>query len=87
MSRLICKKDILLFLFSHKKNIFWIFVRGNSNKYSKYMLLEVLTFIFSRRQTDDIFLIFPRKQDLTFHLNCLLLYVKSCFLGKIRKIK
>ena len=28
--------------------------------------------IFSRRQTDDIFLIFPRKQDLTFHANCLL---------------
>ena len=23
--------------------------------------------IFSRRQIDDIFLIFPRKQDLTFH--------------------
>ena len=47
--------------------------------------------IFSRRQTDDIFLIFPRKQDLTFHANCLLRRqfawnVKSCFLGKIRKI-
>ena len=28
--------------------------------------------IFSRRQIDDIFLIFPRKQDLTFHANCLL---------------
>ena len=26
--------------------------------------------IFSRRQIDDIFLIFPRKQDLTFHANC-----------------
>ena len=28
--------------------------------------------IFSRRQIDDIFLIFPRKQDMTFHANCLL---------------
>ena len=28
--------------------------------------------IFSRPQIDDIFLIFPRKQDLTFHANCLL---------------
>ena len=46
--------------------------------------------IFSRRQIDDIFLIFPRKQDLTFHANCLLRRqyawnVKSCFLGKLRK--
>ena len=45
---------------------------------------------FSRRQTDDIFLIFPRKQDLTLHANCLLQRqfawsVKSYFLGKIRK--
>ena len=29
--------------------------------------------IFSRRQIDDIFLIFPRKQDTTFHANCLLM--------------
>ena len=28
--------------------------------------------IFSRRQIDDIFLIFSGKQDLTFHANCLL---------------
>ena len=47
--------------------------------------------IFSRRQIDDIFLIFSRKQDLTFHANCLLRrqfawIVKSCVLGKIRKI-
>ena len=45
--------------------------------------------IFSRWQI-DIFLIFPRKQDLTFHANCLLekfaWNVKFCFLGKIRKI-
>ena len=27
--------------------------------------------IFSRRQIDIFFLIFPRKQDLTFHTNCL----------------
>ena len=33
---------------------------------------------FSRWQTDDIFVIFPRKQDLTFYANC--------FLGKVRKI-
>ena len=26
---------------------------------------------FSRRQIDSIFLIFSRKQDLTFHANCL----------------
>ena len=47
--------------------------------------------IFSRWQIDDIFLIFPRKQDMTFHANCLLRRqfawnVISCFLGKIRKI-
>ena len=46
--------------------------------------------IFSRQQIDDIFLIFPRKQDLTFHANCLLRKqfawnVKSFFLGKIKK--
>ena len=46
--------------------------------------------IFSRRQIDDIFLIFARKQDLTFHANCLLrrqfaCNVKSCFLGKNKK--
>ena len=47
--------------------------------------------IFSRRQMNDIFLTFPRKQDLTFHANCLLRRqfawnAISCFLGKIRKI-
>ena len=46
--------------------------------------------IFSRWQIDDIFLIFPSKQDSTFYANCLLRRqfawnVKSCFLGKIRK--
>ena len=34
------------------------------------------------------FLIFPRKQDLTFHANCLQIAcnIKSCFLGKISSI-
>ena len=46
--------------------------------------------IFSRQQTDNIFLTFPRKQDLIFHANCLhwrqfAWNIKSCFLGKIRK--
>ena len=45
---------------------------------------------FSRRRIDDVFLIFPRKQDVTLHANCLqrrqlTCNVKSCFLGKIRK--
>ena len=31
-------------------------------------------------------LVFLRKQDLTFHANCLHWNVRSCFLGKIRKI-
>ena len=37
---------------------------------------------------DIFFFIFPRKQDLTFHTNCLQFAwnVKSCFLGKIRTI-
>ena len=43
---------------------------------------------FSRWQTDDFFLSFPRKQNLTFHANCLqwrqfAWNVKTCFLGKI----
>ena len=46
---------------------------------------------FSRRQTDDIYRIFPRKHDLSLHANCLIRRqfawgVKSYFLGKIRKI-
>ena len=32
------------------------------------------------------FLFFSRKQDLTFHTNCLLWNVKTYFLGKIRKM-
>ena len=47
--------------------------------------------IFSRRQTDNSFLIFPRKQILTLHANCLqwrqfAWNVITRFLGKIRKI-
>ena len=47
--------------------------------------------IFSRWQIDDIFLIFSKKQDLTFHANCLrrrqfAWNIISCFLWKIRKI-
>ena len=46
---------------------------------------------FSKRYFEIFFLIFPRKQDLTLHENCLLRRqfawsVRSYFLGKIRKI-
>ena len=46
---------------------------------------------FSTRQTDCICLIFPRKYDLTLHVNCLIRKqfaksVKSYFLGKMRKL-
>ena len=43
--------------------------------------------IFCRRQIDDIFLIFPPKQDLTFHANCLLICMKChiLFSGKNKK--
>ena len=45
---------------------------------------------FSRQQIDDIFLIFPRKQDLTFYANCLqwrqfAWNVYFCFLHKKKK--
>ena len=44
----------------------------------------------SRQHIDDTFLIFPRKQVLTFHADCLqwrqfTRNVKTCFLGKVRK--
>ena len=60
-----------------------------------WLRIEDLTYTtlgkFSRWHIDSIFLIFPRKQDLTFHANCLqwrqfAWNAKSCFLGKIRKI-
>ena len=46
---------------------------------------------FSGWQIDDIFHILPRKQDLTFHADCLhrrqfAWNVKSCFLRKIRNM-
>ena len=34
---------------------------------------------FSRQQIDDIFLIFARNQDLTFHANCLYKMSNSIF--------
>ena len=45
---------------------------------------------FSRRQIDDTFLIFPGKQDLAFHANCLLLETicmkcRNMFSGKNKK--
>ena len=58
----------------------------------KFMLtLSTLGKIFCRRHFEIFFLFFPEKKDLTFHANCLLRRqfawnVKSCFLGKIRKI-
>ena len=72
--------------------------RHKQTKFSDAGFLSVLRInlyhslgIFSRRQIDDIFLIFLRKQDMTFHANCLLRRqfawnVISCFLRKIRKI-
>ena len=36
MSRLICKKGLVLFLFPHRTHVHW----GNSNKYTKHMFLS-----------------------------------------------
>ena len=52
-------------------------VASSTNSSKKQDLMKCINLyhslgIFSRRQIDDIFLIFPRKQDLTFHANCLL---------------
>ena len=41
--------------------------------------LNHLLIKFSRRKTDDIFLTFPRKQALTFHVNCLLRWREYTF--------
>ena len=54
------------------------------------LTLNTLGKIFSRRHIKIVFLIFPRKEDLTFHANCLhqrqfAWNVKTYFLGKIRK--
>ena len=71
--------------------------KSNSNgqqKSSKTLLASINLYhspgIISKRRIDDIFLIFPRKQDITFHANCLLRRqfawnVISCFLGKNKK--
>ena len=83
----------LAFYFIHKLFTITIITLSNINDsiFFVFNLYHSLG-IFSRRQIDDIFLIFPRKQDLTLHANCLLLRrqlawnVKSCFLGKVRKI-
>ena len=46
MSRMICKKGLLLFLFFHRTYVFLYLLEspqwGNSNKYPKHMFLEVL---------------------------------------------
>ena len=52
--------------------------------------LPLFGLIFTRWHTGNIFHIFPRKQDLTIHANCLqwrqfAWNVRSGFLGKIRK--
>ena len=61
--------------------------------YELYIMLKSMLTLgkLSRRQTDDIFRIFPGKYALTFHANCLLRRqfawsVKAYFLEKLRKI-
>ena len=39
--------------------------------FTKSLTLSTLGKIFSRQHLEIFFLIFPRKQDLTFHANCL----------------
>ena len=49
----------------------------------------ILTNLLANSADDKLvifFLIFPRKQDLTFHAKLIAWNAKSCFLGKIRKI-
>ena len=60
---------------------------GKVRKCHQFVICWLCASIFSRRQIDDIFLIFPRKQNLKFYANRQFAWdVKSCFLGKIRKI-
>ena len=64
---------------------------GSYKRESSPLTLSTLGKIFTRWHFEIFFLIFLRKQDMTFHANCLLWRqfawtVKSCFLGKIRKI-
>ena len=45
--------------------------------------------ILANSADDKLVIVSPRKQDLTVHTNCLCwetIPVKSCFLGKIRKL-
>ena len=63
----------------------------NQKKFSKHLIYHSLG-LFSRGQMDDIFLVFPRKQDLTFHANCLCwrqfaCNVKTCFMGTLVTIR
>ena len=50
---------------------------GNCNKKHIWNMtahnfsLQLSWLILGRRQIDDIILVFPRKQNLTFHENCL----------------
>ena len=87
---MIFQKYSLIFFFS--ENRIW---QSFLNVFLKnwYLKLSVCLSLgqFSRWQISDIFFIFPRKQDLQFHTNCLqwrkfAWNVKYCFLGKIRKI-
>ena len=51
------------------------------------LTLSILGKILSRRHAEVFFLIFPRKQDVTFHANCLQTICTKCqilFSGKIR---
>ena len=79
----ICMKCQILFSGKNKKNI--------------TICCAIFSYFFQKTGFDIpcklspiISLIFPRKQDMTFHANCLhwrqfAWNVKSCFLGKIRK--
>ena len=63
---MLCKKDIVLFLFLHKTYVLDILIkRGDSNKYPKHMLLEFLI------QYSTIFLINCHQwAEVSWHLNC-----------------
>ena len=63
---MLCKKDIVSFLFLHKTYVLDILIkRGDSNKYPKHMLLEFLI------QYSTIFLINCHQwAEVSWHLNC-----------------
>ena len=67
-----------------------VFMMKYHNNFLDTPYLALLAFII-RRQNDNIFLIFPRKLNLTVHADCLCRRqfawnVKVFFLGKIRKV-